>query len=146
MSHSPIKILLAEDDFEDALLVKEAFDENKLANPLLTVKDGQELMDYLNQIGKFADKEKYPVPDLILLDLNMPRKNGTEAIEEIRKSKHKKIPLIVLTTSESKKDIIKSYQLGVSSYIVKPVSFEKMVELVKLFGVYWFQIVKLPNN
>ncbi|KAA3598116.1 MAG: response regulator [Calditrichaeota bacterium] len=148
MNLKPLIILLAEDDFEDRILVKEAFGENKLANQLNMVEDGQELLDYLDRKGKFNDPVKYPIPDLILLDLNMPRKNGIEALKEIKLSENKHIPVIVLTTSEAESDVVKSYKLGVSSYIVKPVSFEKMVEIIGSFSEYWFQLVKLPpkNN
>lgn len=139
-----ITILLAEDDPDDRLLVHEAFEESHLLNVLETVEDGEQLMDYLNQKGDFAGK---PMPNLILLDLNMPRKNGMEALEEIKADERlRRIPIVVLTTSKTEEDIIRSYNLGVNSFVVKPVTFESLVELVKELGRYWFQIVELPEN
>lgn len=139
-----VTILLAEDDPDDRLLVKEAFEESHLLNTLETVEDGEELMDYLNQKGDFAGR---PMPNLILLDLNMPRKNGMEALEEIKADANlRRIPVIVLTTSKAEEDILRTYDLGVNSFIVKPVTFESLVELVKHLGRYWFQIVELPET
>ena len=139
-----ITILLADDDPDDRLLVREAFEENHLLNVLETVEDGEELMDYLNQKGKFAGK---PMPNLILLDLNMPRKNGMEALEEIKADqKLRRIPIVILTTSKAEEDIIRTYDLGVNSFVVKPVTFESLVDLVKELGRYWFQIVELPER
>lgn len=139
-----ITILLADDDPDDRMLVREAFEESHLLNILETVEDGEELMDYLNQKGVFAGK---PMPNLILLDLNMPRKNGMEALEEIKADeKLRRIPIVVLTTSKAEEDIIRTYDLGVNSFVVKPVTFESLVELVKELGRYWFQIVELPES
>ncbi len=139
-----ITILLADDDPDDRLLVREAFEESHLLNILETVEDGEELMDYLHQKGKYAGK---PLPNLILLDLNMPRKNGMEALEEIKADKHlRRIPVVILTTSKAEEDIIRTYDLGVNSFVVKPVTFESLVELVKELGRYWFQIVELPER
>ncbi len=142
----PVKIPLADDDLQDIFLVQEAFKASKLKNDLITVNDGQELVDYLARKGKYSDSTLYPIPDIILLDLNMPRMNGIEALEIIKKSKNKSIPIIILTTSESEKDIVDSYELGVNSYIVKPVDFKKLVEIVTSFNDYWVQIVKLPKS
>jgi CheY-like chemotaxis protein len=140
-----ITILLADDDPDDRMLVREAFEENHLLNVVDTVEDGEELMDYLYQRGKFA--ETAVRPNIILLDLNMPRKNGLEALNEIKADPDLcTIPVVVLTTSKAEEDIVRSYQLGVNSFIVKPVTFESLVELVKTLGKYWFQIVELPNN
>ena len=140
-----ITILLADDDPDDRLLVHEAFEENHLLNVLETVEDGEELMDYLNRRGKFSHLENRP--NMILLDLNMPRKSGLEALREIKADENlRSIPVVVLTTSKAEEDIIRSYQLGVNSFIVKPVTFDSLVELVKNLGRYWFQIVELPNN
>lgn len=139
-----ITILLADDDPDDRLLVREAFEESHLLNVLETVEDGEELMNYLHQKGKYAGK---PLPNLILLDLNMPRKNGMEALEEIKADTHlRRIPVVILTTSKAEEDIIRTYDLGVNSFIVKPVTFESLVELVKELGRYWFQIVELPES
>jgi len=139
-----ITILLADDDPDDRLLVREAFEENHLLNVLDTVEDGEELMDYLYRRGKFS--EMTTRPNMILLDLNMPRKSGLEALKEIKADADLcTIPVIVLTTSKAEEDIIRSYQLGVNSFIVKPVTFDSLVELVKTLGRYWLQIVELPT-
>jgi two-component system, response regulator len=136
-------ILLADDDPDDRLLVREAFEENHLLNPLETVQDGEELMDYLHKRGQFA--ETAIRPSLILLDLNMPRKSGIEALQEIKADASlRTIPVIVLTTSKAEEDILRTYDLGVNSFVVKPVTFESLVELVKELGKYWFQLVELP--
>lgn len=138
-----ITILLAEDDPDDRLLVREAFEENHLLNSLEMVEDGEELMDYLRKCGDYETK---PTPNLILLDLNMPRKNGMEALQEIKADANlRRIPIVVLTTSKAEEDIIRTYDLGVNSFIVKPVTFDSLVELVRELGKYWFQIVELPE-
>ena len=138
-----ITILLADDDADDRLLVREAFEENHLLNVMDTVEDGEELMDYLYRRGKFTANAVRP--SMILLDLNMPRKSGLEALREIRADADlRSIPVVVLTTSKAEEDIIRSYELGVNSFIVKPVTFESLVELVRTLGRYWFQIVELP--
>ncbi len=142
----PIIILLADDDEDDCYLIKEAFEENCISNDLHIVNDGEDLMDYLNHRGDFSKINSFPKPDLILLDLNMPRKNGKEALAEIKQDPGlRKIPVVVLTTSEADEDIIKTYDLGVNSFITKPVSFDGLVEVIKTIGKYWFQIVKLPR-
>lgn len=140
-----LTILLADDDPDDRLLVKEAFEENHLLNPLHMVEDGEQLMDYLYRRGRFAE---YAVrPNLILLDLNMPRKSGIEALQEIKSDASlRTIPVIVLTTSKAEEDILRTYDLGVNSFIVKPVTFDSLVDLVKELGKYWFQLVELPNS
>lgn len=138
-----ITILLADDDADDRLLVQEAFEENHLINVLETVEDGEELLDYLYQRGRFFAA---PRPNLILLDLNMPRKSGLEALREIKADADlRRIPVIVLTTSKAEEDILRSYDLGVNSFIVKPVTFDSLVTLVKALDSYWFQIVQLPT-
>lgn len=138
-----ITILLADDDADDRLLVHEAFEENHLMNVLETVEDGEELLDYLYQRGKFHEA---PRPNLILLDLNMPRKSGLEALREIKADADlRRIPVIVLTTSKAEEDILRSYDLGVNSFIVKPVTFDSLVTLIKALDSYWFQIVQLPT-
>lgn len=142
-----ISILMADDDPEDRMLTKEAFEESHIANPLYFVEDGEELMDYLHRRGKFSDPAAAPRPGLILLDLNMPRKDGREALREIKQDPELKlIPVIVLTTSKAEEDIYRSYDLGVNSFIVKPVIFESLVEIVKTLGKYWFKIVTLPKE
>jgi CheY-like chemotaxis protein len=139
-------ILIADDDADDRLLIKEAFEESEWKNPLHFVQDGVELLDYLYRRDKFADLTGEALPDLILLDLNMPRKNGIEALEEIKcDDRLKTIPIIVFTTSKAEEDILRSYNLGVNSFITKPVSFDLLVELTKSLAKYWFEIVKLPH-
>jgi len=139
----PILILVADDDPEDCLLVQDALEESRLCNELHFVHDGEELLDYLHQRGQYQDSA--PRPGLVLLDLNMPKMDGREALESIKQSpKLRQIPVIVLTTSQAEEDIFRSYDLGVNSYITKPVTFESLVEVMKGLGKYWFEIVELP--
>lgn len=140
-----ISILLAEDDEDDYILIRDALKESRVVNDIHWVKNGEELMDYLLRQGAYKDPNTSPKPYLILLDLNMPKKNGREAIQEIKAHPvlHT-IPVIVLTTSQAEEDIIRSYDLGANSYIRKPVSFKDFVETVKMLGKYWFEIVELP--
>jgi CheY-like chemotaxis protein len=141
-----VVILIADDDEEDRMLVKEAMEESRLANHLQFVEDGEELLDYLHNRGKFSDKTKYPTPGLILLDLNMPRKDGREAMKEIKSDPHLKvIPIVVLTTSKAEEDILRTYDLGVNSFITKPVTFSALVDIMRTLGKYWFEIVELPK-
>ena len=142
----PIVIVYADDDPEDRMLAKDALEESRLANELHFVEDGEELIDYLLNNGKYQDTRKYPTPGLILLDLNMPKKDGREAIKEIKEiPKLRPIPIVVLTTTNAEEDIVKTYGLGVSSFITKPVTFEGLVEIMKALGKYWFEIVELPK-
>lgn len=142
---APIIILMADDDPEDRLLAEDALDEARLANELHFVIDGEELMDYLHRRGNYIHLLDHPLPGLILLDLNMPRKDGREALSEIKSDATlRKIPVIVLTTSQAEIDIVRSYDLGVNSFISKPVSFEGLVDMMKVLGLYWFKIVALP--
>ena len=141
----PIIILYADDDPEDRMLVKDALDESRLANELHFVEDGEELMDYLHRQGKYSELKNTLYPGLILLDLNMPKKDGREALEEIKKDPIlRRIPVVVLTTSKAEEDIYRSYDLGVSGFIVKPVTFENLTETIRILGKYWFEIVELP--
>jgi two-component system, response regulator len=143
---NPITILLADDDPEDRMLMREALQENRCANPLESVVDGEELMDYLHRRGKFAMLAGKPLPGLILLDLNMPRKDGREALKEIKGDPVlRRIPVIVLTTSKAEEDIYRTYDLGVNSFITKPVSFEGLVEVMKALSAYWIEFVELPQ-
>ena len=143
----PITILMAEDDPDDRLLTEYALLESRLANGFYYVEDGIELLDYLYKRGKYEYSEDAPYPDLILLDLNMPRMDGCEALEEIKAdSELRRIPIVVLTTSKAEEDILKTYNLGVSGFITKPVSIDGLVEAMKSVGEYWFSIVKLPPN
>jgi len=141
-----ITILLAEDDADDRLLVKEALAEGRVLNDLRSVEDGEELLDYLRRRGRYADPETSPRPGLVLLDLNMPRKDGREALREIKGDPDlKRIPIVVMTTSKAEEDIVRSYDLGANSYITKPVTFERLVELMKVLGRYWIEFVELPS-
>ncbi len=145
LDHSTMVVLVADDDEDDRLMLEEAWDENRMANDLRFVEDGEELMDYLYRRGKFAEKGVAPRPGLILLDLNMPRKDGREALEEIKADpKLSSIPIVILTTSRTEEDILRTYALGVNSFISKPVTFESMVTTVRTLGSYWFEIVRLP--
>lgn len=142
-----IDILLADDDSEDRMLIMDALHESRLHNNVHCVEDGEDLMNFLHNKDIYADKEKYPLPGIILLDLNMPKKDGREALKEIKADKRlSSIPIIVLTTSKAEEDIIKTYNLGVSSFITKPVSFSNMVEVMKALDKYWFEIVELPKD
>lgn len=145
-SQRQIRILMADDDPEDRLLTQEAFEEAHLTNELTFVEDGEELMDYLKQRGEYAAEGAAPRPGLILLDLNMPRKDGREALAEIRSDPELRgIPVVVLTTSRADEDILRTYNLGVNSFITKPVTFEGMVNIVQHLANYWFEIVELPR-
>jgi CheY-like chemotaxis protein len=141
----PLTILIADDDVEDQLLLADAFGESQLGNDLRFVEDGEQLLEYLRQRGRYADPVTAPRPGVILLDLNMPRKDGREALQEIKADPTlRQIPIIVLTTSRAEEDIFRSYDLGVNSFITKPVSFGAMVELLTALRKYWFEIVELP--
>jgi CheY-like chemotaxis protein len=141
----PITIVLADDDQDDCLLTREALDESRLANDLRIVGDGEELLEYLRREGRYADPATSPTAGLILLDLNMPRKDGREALREIKADPAlRAIPIVVLTTSRAEEEVYRSYDLGASSFIAKPVSFEGLVEVMRGLGRYWFEIVDLP--
>jgi two-component system response regulator len=143
----PVTILMADDDPDDRQLTREAFEEARLANDLRFVEDGVELLDYLNRRGKYADPASSPRPGIILLDLNMPRKDGREALEELKADpRFRAIRVIILTTSKAEEDILRSYNLSAASYITKPVTFESLVDVVKTIGKYWLEIVELPEN
>ncbi|MEW6467639.1 MAG: response regulator [Bacteroidota bacterium] len=142
-----IEILLADDDEEDRMLITEALYESRLKNNIQTVENGEELMDYLHNRGKYTDRARFPMPGIILLDLNMPRKDGRDALKEIKADPRlRSIPIIILTTSKAEEDILRTHNLGVNSYIAKPVSFEAMVEVMKTLNRYWFEIVELPES
>ena len=143
----PITILLADDDPDDRMLTKDAIEEARLRNDIDMVEDGEELMDYLLGRGQYSGENARPKPSLILLDLNMPRKDGREALKEIKNSpKLRNIPVVVLTTSKAEEDIMRTYDLGVNSFVIKPVPFEGLVDVIKTIGKYWFQIVELPPD
>jgi CheY-like chemotaxis protein len=142
-----ISILLADDDEEDLQMTIEALRESRLSNDIRTVRDGEELMDYLLRQGQYADSNDTPTPGLILLDLNMPRKDGREALAEIKANPLlRKIPVIVLTTSKAEEDIFRSYDLGVNSFITKPVTFTGLAEAMRVMAKFWFEIVELPSH
>lgn len=144
---NPITILAAEDDADDRLLLKDAFDENKLANDLRFVENGEELLQYLNKEGSFAPPAPAPYPGLILLDLNMPRMDGREVLKLIKNHpQHRRLPVVVLTTSKAEEDILRSYNLGVSSFISKPVTFKGLIKVVQVLSQYWIEIVELPPS
>jgi CheY-like chemotaxis protein len=141
----PITILMADDDPDDRQLTKEALIEGRLINDIRFVENGEEMMDYLRKQGKFAAPAEAPRPGLILLDLNMPRKDGRTVLKEIKGDPAlRTIPVVVLTTSKADEDVYRSYDLGVNSYIVKPVTFEALVDILQTLEKYWFEIVELP--
>lgn len=145
MSSREIVILMAEDDPEDRMLAEEAFEASKLRNELRSVSDGVELMDYLYQRGAYADPARSPRPGLILLDLNMPRMDGRQALSLIKEDEDlRAIPVVVLTTSKAEEDILKSYAHYANSFITKPVTFDGLVKVVSELCEYWFSIVALP--
>ncbi|MDB6031248.1 MAG: response regulator receiver protein [Verrucomicrobiales bacterium] len=142
----PVAILMADDDADDRLLAKDALAECKLTNELHFVENGEELLDFLNRRGKYAGST-LPRPGLILLDLNMPRKDGREALREIKQDPElRKIPVVVLTTSKADTDISKIYDLGANSFISKPVTFDSLVNVMKIISNYWLGIVELPHK
>ena len=138
---------MADDDVDDFFLVRDALKESGLTGDVEQVVDGEELMDYLYRRGKFMKLEDASLPCLILLDLNMPRKDGREVLTEIKKEpRFRRIPIVVFTTSGSEDDIICSYELGASSYITKPTSYDDLVEVMKKLGDYWLRTVSLPEQ
>lgn len=141
----PITILMADDDADDRQMTLEAFEESRLANDLRFVEDGAELMDYLFHRNKYSDPSNSPRPGLILLDLNMPKKDGREALREIKSDPRlKSIRIVVMTTSKAEEDILRTYDLGAESYVTKPVTFTSLVDVVRTLGKYWLEIVELP--
>jgi len=141
-----ITILLADDDPDDRMMAREAMEECRIDNDLRFVEDGEELMDYLHCHGKYADPADSPRPGLILLDLNMPKKDGREALKEIRENPSLRvIPIVVLTTSGLEEDIYRSYDLGANTFIKKPVTFEGLLETVNSLDKFFLEIVELPT-
>lgn len=139
-------ILMADDDDEDCLLVRDALTLNVIPHDLRTVADGVELLDYLDRRGKYEDRRQSPRPDLILLDLNMPRKDGREVLGELKADRRwRQIPVVVLTTSTSDDNVSFSYRTGASSYIAKPSTYQAWVELVRTLHKYWFELAQLPR-
>lgn len=145
----PVVILMADDDEDDRELTRDALQNAHLANEMRFAVDGQELMDYLRRTGKYAGASdaEAPRPGIILLDLNMPKKDGREALAEIKADDDlRSIPVVVLTTSKAEEDIFRTYELGVSSFITKPVTFAGLVEVMRTFQNYWFEMVELPAS
>lgn len=141
----PITILMADDDADDRQLTREALEDARLINDMRFVENGEELLEYLRRQGKYAPPAEAPRPGLILLDLNMPRKDGRAVLQEIKQDADlRRIPVVVLTTSKSDEDVYRSYDLGVNSYVVKPVTFEALVDTLQTLEKYWFEIVELP--
>lgn len=142
----PLVILMADDDADDRLLTQDAMTDARVINDLHFVTSGEELMDYLYRRGRYADMATSPRPGLILLDLNMPKKDGREALQEIKADPNlRRIPVVILTTSQAEEDIYRSYDLGANSFITKPVTFESLVELMRVMGRYWTEFVELPS-
>lgn len=140
-----VSILMADDDEDDRLLTRDAFVTSRVLNELRFVCDGEELLEYLHRTGRYAPPVEAPRPGLILLDLNMPRKDGREALQEIKSDPElRKIPVVIMTTSKAEEDIVRSYDLGANSYITKPVTFAGLVDVVATLGRYWCEIVDLP--
>jgi CheY-like chemotaxis protein len=138
-------ILMADDDADDRLLAKDALSECKLPGEIRFVEDGEDLLDYLQHQGKYSEGADAPSPNLILLDLNMPKKDGREALREIKSHPDlRKIPVVVLTTSRADTDIANVYDLGANSFISKPVAFDALVNVMGALGHYWWEVVELP--
>lgn len=142
-----ITILMADDDADDRQLTREALEDARLINDIRFVENGEELLEYLRRQGRYAPPVEAPRPGIILLDLNMPRKDGRTVLKEIKQDPDlRTIPVVVLTTSKSDEDVYRSYDLGVNSYIVKPVTFEALVDTLQTLEKYWFEIVELPGH
>lgn len=142
-----VLILVADDDEDDQLFTREAFEDSNLPIELRFVNDGVELLDYLRRQNNYENTAENPMPALILLDLNMPRMDGREALKEIKSDTAlKSIPIIALTTSKTEQEILKSYELGINSFVTKPVTLAAFVEMAKLLGHYWIDLVKLPSH
>jgi CheY-like chemotaxis protein len=144
----PVTILMADDDEEDCELTRDALQDARLANEMRFVYDGQELIDYLRREGAYAHASvEAPRPGVILLDLNMPKKDGREALAEIKADESlRRIPIVVLTTSKDEEDVLRTYDLGVNSFITKPVTFAGLVEVMRTWTRYWLEIVELPGE
>lgn len=139
-----MSIVIADDDADDRMLIEDAFTESRLANPRTYVEDGEELLQYLRGEGRFAGGPA-TLPGLILLDLNMPRMDGRTVLKHLKADPAlRRIPVIVLTTSKAEEDILRTYDLGVNSFITKPVSFDGLVDVVRTLNHYWIEIVQLP--
>jgi two-component system response regulator len=141
----PMTILVADDDADDRLLIEEAFDESRLADEIHFVEDGEQVLKYLRRENEFAHLSGRPFPGVVLLDLNMPKKDGREALREIKADPALcRIPIVVLTTSHAEEDIASTYGLGVSSFITKPATFEGLADTLRVLSRYWIEVVSLP--
>lgn len=142
-----LRIAVADDDADDRMLIEEALEESRLANPVDFCVDGIDLLEYLRREGQWESMKGVPLPGLILLDLNMPRMDGRKALSELKSDpKLRRIPIVVLTTSKAEEDIVRTYDLGVNSFISKPVTFDGLAEVVTTLQHYWLEIVALPPN
>ena len=142
-----ISVLLVEDDEDDICLVKKAFEKGKILNTLYAVRDGEEAMEFLCHTGRYKNKDKAPRPGIILLDLNMPRMNGHEVLDKIKKDEElRRIPVIILTTSDAPGDILESYDCGANTFITKPVEFNKFLDAILTLGKYWLSIAEVPTT
>ena len=140
---TPIEVLLIEDDPGDVLLIQEAFDFNKVHNNLNIVRDGEQALAYLRREGEYAGAAR---PDLVLLDLNLPRKDGREVLQEVKSDEVlRTIPIVVLTTSEAEEDVLRSYQLHANAYVTKPVDFDRFVSIVRQIDDFFVSVVRLPS-
>lgn len=140
--NAPLTILVADDDQDDRAFIKKAWEKSRVTNDLRFVENGEELSQYLNHTGRYSDLSSSPRPSVILLDLNMPRKDGREALREIKADPElRQIPIVVLTASKAEEDILRSYDLGANSYITKPVTFEALVDVLRVLQKYWIEIV-----
>ena len=141
-----MNILIADDDPDDRLMASEALNQSWPPCHVNCVEDGEELLDYLYNKGAYQNSQ-HPMPDLVLLDLNMPRKNGVEALKEIKSDPtFRQLPIVVLSTSREEEDIYRTYDLGVNSFITKPVTYEALLNTMKILGKYWFEVVQLPTE
>ena len=147
MKGEPIVILLVEDDPAHTEIIKRTFEESRLANRLISVEDGQAALDYLFRKGKYNDNEKYPLPNLILLDLRLPKVDGLEVLKTIKSDQNLTgIPVVILTTSSTESDMVKAYTWHANSYLVKPVDFTKFNKLMNTFGYYWVVWNQYPHD
>lgn len=143
----PVKILLVEDNLQDIEIIRRAFAKGRIRSELIVVRDGEEALDYLHHRGKFQDPAIFPLPGMILLDLNLPKVGGMEVLQEIKQDAGlRSVPVIVLTVSQREEDIVHSYNLGVNTYIQKPVEFDRFMKVVNAIHEYWILTATLPSN
>lgn len=147
MDNKLITIIIADDDQEDRMMIREALQDLQLKNPIVEVENGEELLHYLRHTGRFATEEEAFRSGVILLDLNMPKMDGREALREIKTDPNlKKIPVVILTTSKAEEDISKTYELGANSFVKKPVTFQGFISAMRDIGKYWFELVEVPDG